>query len=180
MCVEIEAKLKVDSHEEIAARLAELGAKFCREQQQTDYYFDDAARTLTNTDQCLRLRLEKTDQTQQTIITYKGPRAPEQVKKRAEVEVEVADAAAAEKLLSALGYQRVLVVEKSRRIWQLGGCEVALDELPAIGCFVEIEGPDPQKIADIQQRLGLQNLPHIPESYAALAAAKMGYQNPGT
>jgi adenylate cyclase class 2 len=180
MCVEIEAKLKVDSHEEIAARLAELGAKFCRGQQQTDCYFDDADGTLTRTDQCLRLRLDKSNKTGRSVLTYKGPRAPEQVKKRAEVEVEVADAAAAEKLLSALGYQSVLVVEKERRIWRLDDCEVALDELPALGRFVEIEGPDPEKIADIQQRLGLQNLPHIPESYAALAAAKMGYQNPGT
>lgn len=45
MCAEIEAKLKVDSHKEIGAKLAELGAEFSEEQFQTDYYFDDADRT---------------------------------------------------------------------------------------------------------------------------------------
>ena len=180
MCTEIEAKLKVKSHEEVAARLVELGAQFRQEHQQTDYYFDDANRTMTNTDQCLRLRLERTDNTERSILTYKGPRAHEQLKKRAELEVEVASADAAEKLLVALGYQRVLVVEKRRRIWHLGDCEVALDELPVLGCFVEIEGPAPQRIADIQRMLGLQDLPHMPESYAALVSAAMDSQDPGT
>ena len=54
--MEIEAKLKVDSHEEIVKRLVELGAEFMQEQLQTDYYLDDANRSLTETDRCLRLR----------------------------------------------------------------------------------------------------------------------------
>ena len=61
-----------------------------------------------------------------------------------------------------------MVVEKKRRVWQLGGCEVALDRLPLLGDFVEIEGPDDEKIADVQERLGLAYLPHILESYACL------------
>ncbi len=56
MCMEIEAKLKVDSLQEVERKLAELGAEFSEEQLQTDYYFDDANGTLKEGDRCLRLR----------------------------------------------------------------------------------------------------------------------------
>jgi len=61
-----------------------------------------------------------------------------------------------------------MVVEKKRRLWQFGGCSVALDQLPLLGAFVEIEGPDDETIADVQQRLSLADLPHITKSYAQL------------
>jgi adenylate cyclase class 2 len=60
------------------------------------------------------------------------------------------------------------VYQKKRQVWRLGGCEVALDELPLLGTFVEIEGPNEKKIADVQKKLGLEDLPHIHQSYAAL------------
>jgi adenylate cyclase class IV len=53
MCVEIEAKLKVDSLPEIERKLGELGAEFLADQLQTDYHFDDASATLTANDRCL-------------------------------------------------------------------------------------------------------------------------------
>jgi adenylate cyclase class IV len=66
-----------------------------------------------------------------------------------------------------------LVVEKKRRVWRLGDCEIALDRLPLLGDFVEIEGPDDEKIADAQRSLGLADLPHIIESYAALVDERL-------
>ena len=53
MCIEIEAKLKVDSLAEVEQKLAELGAEFLAEQLQTDYFFDDVNATLTTADRCL-------------------------------------------------------------------------------------------------------------------------------
>ncbi len=53
MYTEIEAKLKVDSLQEIERKLAELGAEFQEEQLQTDYHFDDADSELTKTDRFL-------------------------------------------------------------------------------------------------------------------------------
>jgi len=177
MSAEIEAKLKVESHEEVANRLAELGAEFLAQQQQTDSYFDDANRTLTNTDKCLRLRRQQVGDAQKTFLTYKGAREKSDFKKRREIEIEISDADSARKLLSAIDYEKVLVVEKKRRIWRLADCEVALDELPLLGCFVEIEGPDAEKIADVQRNLGLAALPHITDSYASLVAEKISRQN---
>ncbi|MHC4239127.1 MAG: class IV adenylate cyclase [Planctomycetota bacterium] len=141
MCTEIEAKLKVESHQRLMKKLAELGAEFLAEQVQTDYYFDDANRTLTATDKCLRVRRVLTGRTERVLLTYKGPKEKHELKRRQEIEVEVQDRHSVEKLLSALGYEEVLAFEKKRRLWGLGDCEVALDELPLLGSFVEIEGP---------------------------------------
>ncbi len=173
MCIEIEAKLKVDSHKEIIEKLTELGAEFLEEQLQTDYYFDDVNTTLAKGDKCLRLRRQMVGKSENFFLTYKGAREKNEFKKRQEIEIEVGDGDSAQKLLSGLGYEKVLVFEKKRRIWRLGECEVSLDELPLLGGFVEIEGPDGENIADAQRNLGLANLPHIGESYAFLMDEKL-------
>ncbi len=172
MCAEIEAKLKVDSLPEIEHKLAELGAEFLAEQLQTDYHFDDANTTLTKTDRCLRLRKQMVGKNESFFLTYKGAKERSNLKKRQEIEFEIKDADSVRKLLSALGYEQSLVVEKKRRLWKLGNCEVALDRLPLLGDFVEIEGPDEEKIATAQEKLGLSDLSHITESYASLVTKK--------
>ena len=173
MCVEIEAKLKVDSVETTEHRLTELGAEFLEEQSQIDYYFDDANRTFTKTDRCLRLRRQVSDEGEKVFLTYKGAKEKSNFKKREEIEIEIKDAESGEKLLSVLEYEKTLVFEKKRRLWRFGQCRVALDELPLLGSFVEIEGPDGEKIADVQKRLGLADLAHIAESYASLMEEKL-------
>ncbi|MCX5637677.1 MAG: class IV adenylate cyclase, partial [Planctomycetota bacterium] len=139
MCTEIEAKLKVDSLQQIERRLAELGARFLSEQTQTDYHFDDANATFAKTDRCLRLRCQRDGKSERFFLTYKGAKEKSRFKKRQEIEIEIKDPDSAQKLLSALGYEKALVVEKTRQVWQLSECEVALDQLPLLGDFVEIE-----------------------------------------
>ena len=173
MCTEIEAKLKVDSLQEVERKLAELGAEFSEEQLQTDYYFDDANGTLKEGDRCLRLRRELAGKDERIFLTYKGAKKKDNFKKRQEIEIEVKDIDSAANLLSALGYEKALVFEKRRRVWRFGGCEVALDELPLLGSFVEIEGSDDEKIVSVQRDLGLADLQHIPRSYASLMAEKL-------
>lgn len=193
MCVEIEAKLKVDSLNEIEHRLNELHADFLTEKLQIDTYFDDVNSNLRQTDRCLRLRREITPKNESFFLTYKGAREkpPEvalnsrkgwtspksgfavQFKRRQEIEIEIKDHDSTVKLLVALGFRKVLVFDKKRRTWQLGDCNVALDQLPLIGNFVEIEGPDNEKIADVQKTIGLTNLLHIVESYATLIEQKL-------
>jgi len=173
MCTEIEAKLKVDSLQKTVEKLDGLGAEFLEEQLQIDNYFEDADTTLIKTDRCLRLRREIIGKSERFFLTYKGAKEKDQFKKRREIEIEVGDGNSAEKLLSVLGYEKALVFEKKRRVYRLDQCEVALDELPLLGTFVEIEGPNDRKIAEVQKNLGLSDLPHIPESYAALMEKKL-------
>lgn len=173
MGIEIEAKLKVDSLEKVERKLAEAGAEFLQKQLHTDSYFDNADGTLTKTDSCLRLRRQLVNESERFFLTYKSAKQKSEFKKRREVEIEVQDGESAEKLLSILGYNKILTFDKKRRLWLLGKCEVALDELPLLDCFVEIEGPDNKKIADVQSNLELSDLPHISESYASLMEEKL-------
>jgi adenylate cyclase class 2 len=172
MFTEIEAKLKVDSLGEIERKLPELGAEFQAEQLQIDYFFDDVNSTLAKTDRCLRLRKQMVGKNESFLLTYKGAREKSNFKRRQEIEFEIKDADSVRKLLLVLGYEQSLVVEKKRRFWKLGDCEVALDRLPLLGDFVEIEGPNEEKIATMQKSLGLIDLPHIIESYASLVTKK--------
>lgn len=173
MSIEIEAKLKVDSLEQVAAKLAELGAEFRQEQRQIDNYFDDTNATFKKSDKCLRLRRLLVGKSEKFFLTYKSAREKNEFKKRQEIRVEVEDGDSTEKLLLLLGYNKALVFEKKRQIWWFGECEVALDELPLLGFFLEIEGPDAEKIADVQKNLGLSDLPPILESYASLMEEKL-------
>ncbi len=173
MNIEIEAKLKVNSLEEVGCKLIEAGAEFGQEQLHLDSYFDDAKSTFRKSDCCLRLRRQVVNGNGRFFLAYKGAKEKNEFKKRQEVEIEVKDGGSAERLLLLLGYNKALVLEKKRRIWRLGGCEVALDELPLLGGFLEIEGPDERKIADVQKSLGLSNLPVILESYASLMEKKL-------
>ena len=86
MPVEIEAKLKVDSLEEIKHKLTELGAEFLQEQLQKDYLFDDAEKSLQKTDRCLRLRRQSADESERFFLTYKGAKEKSSFKKRQEIE----------------------------------------------------------------------------------------------
>ncbi len=173
MCVEIEAKLKVQSLEPIETKLKELGGEFLGEWEQTDFYFDDADSDLLKSDRCLRLRLQVTGSQEMIFLTYKGAKEKSRFKKRKEIEIEVKDSDSVEKLLSELGYEKAIVIEKKRRIWRFGGCEVALDQLQELGSFVEIEGPDEEKVAEVQLSLGLADLPHIGSGYAVLTREKL-------
>jgi adenylate cyclase class 2 len=173
MHIEIEAKLKVDSLPEIARKLKAAGAEFLHQLLQTDMYFDDRKAGLRKSDSALRLRRQFIGRKEQVVITFKGPRQKGRFKQRREIQFEVADADSAEMLLVSLGYKKSLVFQKKRCLWWLNGCEVALDTLPLLGSFVEIEGPNEKKIAAVQKKLRLADLPHISESYAVLMQRRL-------
>jgi len=173
MYIEIEAKLKLDSFKGIEKRLKALDAEFLRERLHTDAYFDDGKSSLRKSDSALRLRRQRIGRKEQVVITYKGPRRRGRFKQREEIQFGVSDASRAELLLNALGYKKAIVFQKRRRVWHYGGCEVALDELPLLGSFIEIEGPNEKAISRVQKKLGLCDLPHIPESYAVLMERKL-------
>ena len=177
MYTEIEAKLKVDSLEEVEARLKELGAEFIGEQLQKDTLFDDDASTLTKHDSCVRLRKQVMSGREKCIMTYKGAKEKSNLKKRLEIETEVSDCESTKAFLTALGYKEKIVVEKTRSFWKFGGCEVALDSLNLLGSFVEIEGPSEEVINNVQKSLGLEKIQNISKSYATLIAEKLQQEN---
>jgi adenylate cyclase class 2 len=56
-----------------------------------------------------------------------------------EIEVEVAAAGPAVRLLEALGFELVVTVRKVREQYRVDGFEIGLDEVDGLGHFVEIE-----------------------------------------
>jgi adenylate cyclase class 2 len=172
--LEIEAKIKIEDVPAIRERLAGLHAALVGQHHETNTFLDTPARTLLTADQGLRLR-RKTDLTtkaEEFILTFKGPRHPGPLKTREERELIVASDVDAIALLSALGYEQIFQFEKSREVWRLSDCEIALDEIPDLGQFIEIEGPGEAVIQKLIRELGLAGRPLIRESYVALLMEK--------
>ena len=172
MPLEIEAKLKVDAHEAVRDKLRAVGAKHLGQVLETNRIFDNTDRTFLAGDRGLRIRTTQTDAQRNpgAILTYKGPRQASAFKSRQEIQIHVDDAAAAQSLLEALGFIEAVRFEKRRESWQLGPCRIELDELPYLGKYVEIEGPDETSVSRTQNDLGLGALTHVRESYIALLA----------
>jgi adenylate cyclase class 2 len=170
MAVEIEAKMKVDSFDAVRAKLRESGASGPNEHFEVNTFFDTEDRSLLAADEGLRLRRDRdvADGAEKNIITFKGPRQPGPLKSREEVEVDVSESTRAVQLLERLGYLRTLSFEKRRESWKLDNCKVELDEVPHLGRFVEVEGPDEASVMKVREKLGLASRPIVKSSYIAL------------
>ena len=179
MSVEIEAKMKVDSLDEVTATLQSLNAERLGDFEEVNSFFDTEDRSLLAADEGLRLRVAKNveKQTEKYVLTFKGPRLHGKLKSREEREVDVGNAKDAERFLGALGYKKVLAFEKKRTKWKLSGCTVELDTLPHLGTFVEIEGPDDDVVLRVREQLGLTRSPILKSSYIAMLMAYLQEAN---
>lgn len=173
MSEETEVKLRVEDLDLVRQRLRALGAVQGYYGLESNVVFDDADGRLMNSDELLRLRSYES-----TLLTFKGPRCGlAAIKTRSEFEVEVSDAAAAEKLLAALGYKRTWVYEKMRGQWRLGDVSIMLDRLPYLGDFVEVEGPGAAEVSDVVGRLGYSEDDFVRQTYAELFREHLARQN---
>ena len=179
--VEIEVKLRVADHAAVSDALHVAGAVVVERVEEVNAFLDDGS--LHASDRGLRVRTAWVTPSdggppmRRATLTYKGPKRPGPFKQRVELEsgLDRPDAAAA--LLKELGFAEVLRFLKQRTRWRLMGCTVELDtveELGDAGNFVEVEGPTVQAIQAVRTRLGLDDAPEEPRSYAALVAEARG------
>lgn len=161
---EIEIKFYVKNLSEIERRLIAAGAKLSQARVlETNLRFDTQEFDLTRAFQVLRLRMDTAAR-----LTFKGPAKTRQgIKAREEIEMEVSDFRKAKQLLEALGYQVTVIYEKYRSIYDLDHAHVALDEMP-YGNFVEIEGPNEEKIQQLSEALELNQELSVAASYTLL------------
>ncbi|MEA3199271.1 MAG: adenylate cyclase, class 2 [Thermoplasmata archaeon] len=136
--IEFEVKAPVPP-ERLEALRAALGPPL-RVEAHADAYFAHPARDFARTDEALRL----SDRAGRADLTYKGPKLDARTKARREVVVPLADAAPMRGVLEALGFREVRVVRKTRALFDHAGFEVALDEVPPLGFFVELERQLPE------------------------------------
>jgi adenylate cyclase, class 2 len=170
MALEVEAKFKIDSHETVRAALQELGARCRGHVLETNQIFDNTQRSLLAADCGLRIRTcrDENGKVVYACLTYKGPRRNSSIKEREEIEFWVGDSKTAQAFLEALGYNEVLSFEKKRETWRLNECSIELDELPLLGLYVEIEGPDEQQVRHLGERMQLPERAMERDSYIAL------------
>jgi len=173
---ESEAKLKVPGLPAVRKALRAAGACFLQTVLHSDTYFDTPEGALRGADCGVRIRRQRVlrgradEPPCRDLVTYKGPRLPNRrLKVRREVQTAVADAGVLAEILRACGLRATVTIRKRRSSYRLGRCRVELDELPKLGCFVEIEGPTQKAILAVQRKLGLKG-PPILAPYVALLA----------
>lgn len=143
MTLEVEQKFPVADLDALAARLAELGARFHDPVQQCDQYFGHPARDYARTDEALRIRRVGSE----SLLTYKGPKIDLATKTRHEIELPLGTGDAVVRqwtdLLLAIGFSPVAEVRKERRPLSLGWhnwtVSGALDRVERLGTFAELE-----------------------------------------
>lgn len=161
--LETEVKVRVPSIEVLSGRLEALG--FVLEaplQDETSTLWDRGAELF---DQGCALRVRRYGGT--TTLTWKGAQQPDpRFKIRPELETAVADGAALEGVLRALGYAPVMRMVKQRSVYRRGGLVACLDRVP-FGCFMELEGAAGDLPAALES-LGLAGAEVETRSYPAL------------
>ncbi len=129
--------------------------------------FDNPSRSLASKSALLRVRATAGGQGR---LTFKEKVATEsRAKVRREWEVAVEEPGVLAEILSRAGFEVVYRYQKYRTTFRIEDCLVELDETP-IGCFVEIEGPEPS-IFSIAARLGAGGEDLIKEDYRSLHLA---------
>jgi adenylate cyclase, class 2 len=99
-------------------------------------------------------------------VTHKSKGTARRHKSRQELETEVADGAALDRILRALGFAPSFRYEKFRSEWTDGNGDVVIDETP-IGPVAEIEGL-PRWIDRTAKLLDVPRTNYITLSYGAL------------
>jgi adenylate cyclase class 2 len=168
---EIEIKLKVENPRSAMRRLRDCGFKVVVPRHfERNVVFDFQNSTLLRRHLLLRLRTERGRHT----LTFKAPpHDSKSYKIRPEIESEVEDKEAIERIFQALGLRPVFRYEKYRTTyaevgWPKRGKKplVVYDETP-IGRFLELEGPT-DWIDRTAARLGYRKSDYITASYGAL------------
>ena len=137
---ELELKAVVPDPAQLLRRLREAGAEPRFRGRMTDVRWDRGGE-LTLRDEVLRVRtFHRTDGTVESLLAWKGPtrRSDDGYKLREEVELPVGGDPG--RLLRALGYQSVHVIEREIEIWGLGKATARLERYPRMDVLVEVEG----------------------------------------
>jgi len=139
---EIEVKFKLKGPKVIKTKLKKIGAKFIKKVFEENLRFDDKKRRLKSKNFLLRLR--KDDKIR---LTFKDRKRyfptinDDGLKVAEEIEIEVGDFKRMKRILEKLGFRVSSRYQKMREIWHYKDLEIAIDKMPYLGYFLEIEGP---------------------------------------
>lgn len=169
---EIEIKLRVNNLAAVRCTLASAGATFLESVLECNDFFDRPDESLRKVHCGLRIRTFRHNDAivRSALLTWKGPAGNSAMHNRPSIDLLTQPAELAHAFLLALGFVRTSGFEKRRESWQCAGCRVELDELPHLGTYVEIEGPDESAVHAVQKQLSLGALENVPETYHGMVA----------
>ena len=151
--IEIEIQVKIERPKTLIEFL-EKNSVFLSEKQQIDEYFSPAHRDFLGIRPVAEwLRLRQSDK--EYSINYKNWHFDKNGKSNYcdELETKIGDINQVRKILSALDFKSIVIVDKLRKIWTYKDYEIAVDSVKKLGDFVEIEyigndkNADPEKVA---------------------------------
>lgn len=161
--LEREIKLRFDNAEDARTAVLATGATPIRARRlQEDCLLDTTDETLRHCRSVLRVRMESG----KSLLTFKGPVQPSNMKLREELETVVGDGPLLLSILEALGLRVWFRYQKYREEFALDDVIVAVDETP-VGTFVEIEG-GASGIAEMAVALGRTPDDYLLDSYRGL------------
>ncbi len=135
MSIEVEVKLPVEDFEEIELELIERGALLEEIVMQRDHYFQHPAKDFSETDEALRIR----EDGDRFFLTYKGPKFDPKSKTRTELNTEISSVENITYTLEQLGFKKIGIVSKERKIYLYQDMQFCLDNVEAVGLFIEVE-----------------------------------------
>lgn len=137
---------------------------------QMDEYYDTADGQLRKQDLVIRIRSNGGKKT----IALKSPRVelPSGITNRIELEFVSAAEENVHEQLTSQGLNPHEAAEKERWTFIYKNCEIALDKLPFIGAFIEIEGPSETEIHEMVHLLNLSENQVVRQNYGELMKAK--------
>ena len=163
LMIEREVKLRFANPDDARATILAAGATPLRSRRlQEDALLDTEDESLRRRRCVLRIRTESG----KSLLTFKGPAQPADMRVRDELETIVADGPLLLRILEELGYSVWFRYQKFREEFVLDDVIVAVDETP-VGTFVEIEGGD-RGIAGMAVALGRNPSDYLLDSYREL------------
>ncbi|WP_440059064.1 class IV adenylate cyclase [Thermogladius sp. 4427co] len=142
----IEAEVKIrarGSPGDVIDWFKKMGFREVGECFEEDHYFTHPCRDFKSTDEALRYRIEKCNDSVKYFLTYKGPRrSMGVVKVRDEIEVgfDQSTFASLIEVFRRLGFVDRYVVRKRRIAMSKPGLLAYIDIVEDLGLFVELEG----------------------------------------
>jgi adenylate cyclase class 2 len=169
---ETEIKIGIGSNDQVSSVLVLCRTLYSDDGQlnQRDEYFDTQGENLKEQDFTVRLRSVNGN----LKIALKGPRIylPNNVYQRIELEFSATDEGEIRGQLASQGLVAPAVIEKQRWVYSSDYAEIAIDRLPFIGSFIEVEGDDSSAIEGVLASLHLSSKDAVRENYTELLEAK--------
>jgi adenylate cyclase class IV len=153
--LEVELKSVVDDVERRRANVERAGAVITYAGRLEDRRWDTPDRALLAKDHVLRVRTYRNEAGVRAELDWKGPTRREGgYKLRDELEAGIVDPDVLGEILSALGYEVSIAIDREIVQYDLGGTMIRFERYPRMDDLVEVEG-EPEEIERAIAILGL-------------------------